>query len=69
MVVYACLTVGRPAANSEAGVSLVGACVREINENKGKERKMKEIEGNWGELGGTGGDWGGLHRFLEILKH
>ena len=59
MVVYACLTVGRPAANSEAGVSLVGACVREINENKGKERKMKEI-------GGTGGDWGGLHQFWKF---
>ena len=43
-VIYACLTVGRPAANSEAGVSLVGACVREKKEN----------EGNWGELGVTG---------------
>ena len=46
-VIYACLTVGRPAANSEAGVSLVGACVRE-------KRKIKENGGKWGELGWLG---------------
>ena len=62
-MVYACLTVGRGAANGEAGVSLVGACVRE------KKRKMKENEGNWGGTRGNWGDWGGPHRFWEILKH
>ena len=62
LIFYACLTVGRPAANGEAGVSLVGACVREIKENKGKK-------GKYGKLRVVGGDWGGLHRFLEILKH
>ena len=50
-MIYACLTVGRPAANGEAGVSLVGACVREIKENKGKK-------GKYGKLGVVGGDWG-----------